>query len=123
VKRRSIIRGRGDRGAIGDYLVLGVWAFGRPKRNVNARSPEGSAMVTKAAPQSRQVRRVNARNSNDTRVSVDPQLLHATSPSGASQWIIARYKVSNLDAVPLARGSSRNPPMAAAESEQKLHGV
>jgi len=49
-------------------------------------------MVTKAAPQSRQVRRVNARNSNDTRVSVDPHCLHATSPSGASQWIIAMYE-------------------------------
>jgi hypothetical protein len=32
-------------------------------------------------------------------VSVDPQFLHATSLSGASQWIIARYRVSNLDAV------------------------
>ncbi|HXD20620.1 MAG TPA: hypothetical protein VN654_26570 [Vicinamibacterales bacterium] len=59
---------------------------------MNARSPVGSAMVTKAAPQSRQVRRVNARNSNDTRVSVDPHCLHATSPSGASQWIIAMYE-------------------------------
>jgi hypothetical protein len=70
------------------YRVFGVWAFGRVKLNVNARSPDGSAMVTNAAPHSRQTRRVNARNSNDTRVSLDPQFLQATSRSGASQWII-----------------------------------
>lgn len=82
----------------GAYLVLGVWALGRVKWNVNARSPEGSVRVTNAAPQSRQTRRVNARNSNDTRVSLDPQFRQAISRSGASQWIIAAYCESNLEA-------------------------
>ena len=42
-------------------------------------------MVTNAAPQSGQIRRVNARNSNDTFVSLDPQFLQDTARSGASQ--------------------------------------
>ena len=81
------------------YRVFGVWAFGRVKLKLKTRSPDGSASVTNVAPHSRQMRRVNARNSNDTRVSLDPQCLQATSCSGASQWIIRPFGVSNLDAV------------------------
>ena len=67
------------------YSDLGSCGFERVKLKVNTRSPDRSAMVTNAAPHSGQMRRVNARNSNDTRVSLDPQFLQATARSGASQ--------------------------------------
>jgi hypothetical protein len=105
------------------YLVLGVWALGRLKWNVKARSPDGSAMVTNVEPQSRQTRRVNARNSNDTRVSLDPQLRQATSRNGASQWIIGRYPMSNLGAALRCADFSMISRLTFDICRQKLHGV